>query len=92
MYINKWKLLLRDATESVYIGGLCNRFLSVFGTLVFRVLGGAGWGGLTDIFPLGLQQIFAHYILIVFCTKDTCNENGDQPVKVRFCTAYLTPY
>lgn len=49
MYINKWKLLLRDATESVYIGGLCNRFLSVFGTLVFRDIG-VGWGGLTDFF------------------------------------------
>lgn len=29
----KWKLSLRDATESVYIGGLCNRLLMVFGTL-----------------------------------------------------------
>lgn len=35
MYINKWKLLSRDATESVYIGGLCNRLLLVFGTFVF---------------------------------------------------------
>ena len=29
----KRKLFLRDATESVYIGGLCNRLLLVFGTL-----------------------------------------------------------
>lgn len=35
----KWKLSLRDATESVYIGGLCNRLLMVFGTLVFGDLG-----------------------------------------------------
>ena len=45
MYINKWKLLLRDATESVYTGGLCNRLLLVFGTLSL------GMGeGLTDVF------------------------------------------
>lgn len=29
----KRKLLLHDATESVYIGGLCNRILLVFGTV-----------------------------------------------------------
>lgn len=43
MYINKWKLLSRDATESVYIGGLCNRLLLVFGTFVFEDFGGGGF-------------------------------------------------
>lgn len=76
MYINKWKLLLRDATESVYIGGLCNRLLLVFGTLSLGI-----GGGLTDIFRLELQKIFAHYILIVFCTKDTCNEMATSQLK-----------
>lgn len=38
----KWKLSLRDATESVYIGGLCNRLLLVFGTLSLGIVGGGG--------------------------------------------------
>lgn len=37
--------MLHDATESVYIGGLCNRLLLVFGTLSLGIR-----GGLSDIF------------------------------------------
>lgn len=68
---------MRDATESVYIGWLCNRLLLVFGTLSL----GTG-GGLTDIFSfIVTKKIFAHYILIVFCTKDTCNEMATSQLK-----------
>lgn len=74
----KWKLLFRDATESVYIGGLCNRLLFGFWYLSLGI-----WEGLTDIFCLELQKKkkFAHYILIVFCTKDTCNEMATSQLK-----------
>lgn len=90
MYINKWKLLSRDATESVYIGGLCNRLLLVFGTFVFGDFG----GGLrmTDIFLLELQKNICTLSFDYVLYQRHMQRNGDQPVKVRFCTAYLTPY
>lgn len=43
-------------------------------------------GGLRDIFVWSYKEIFAHYILIVFLYQRHM-QNGDQPVKVRFCTA-----
>lgn len=78
--VHKWKrkLLLHDATESVYIGGLCNRLLLVFGTLCLGSGGGVGY----QIFSFRVtKQIFAHCILIVFCTKDTCNEMATSQLK-----------
>lgn len=74
----KRKLSLRDATESVYIGGLCNRLLLVFGTLVFRDRGRVN---IYFRFRVTKEKIFAHYILIVFCTKDTCNEMATSQLK-----------
>lgn len=77
MYINKWKLLLRDATESVYIGGLCNRLLFGFWYSVF-----GDRGRVNRYFSFRVtKKIFAHYILIVFCTKDTCNEMATSQLK-----------
>lgn len=92
MYIKKkkkkkWKLSLRDATESVYIGGLCNRLLMVFGTLSLGI-----GGGFTDIFSLELQKNICTLYFDCFLYQRHMQRNGDQPVKVRFCTAYLTPY
>lgn len=71
MYINKWKLLLRDATESVYIGGLCNRLLLVFGTLVF-----GDRGGLTDIFCLELQKNICTLYFDCFLYQRHMQRNG----------------
>lgn len=40
------------------------------------------WGRVNRYFRLELQKkIFAHYILIVFCTKDTCNEMATSQLK-----------
>lgn len=51
----KRKLLLRDATESVYIGGLCNRLLW-FLVLPIQGTGVGQWGSwsINRYFDLGL--------------------------------------
>lgn len=84
MYIDKWKLLLRDATELVYIGGLCNRWPLVFWYSVFGNLG----GGVNRCFSFKICTLYFD----CFLYQRHMQRNGNQPVKVRFCTAYLTPY
>ena len=85
----KRKLSLRDATESVYIGGLCNRLLLVFGTLVFRDRGRVN---IYFRFRVTKKKNICTLYFDCFLYQRHMQRNGDQPVKVRFCTAYLTPY
>lgn len=66
MYINKWKLLLHDATESVYIGGLCNRILLVFGTMC---LGIGGWVNKYFSFRVKKKNICTLYFDCFFVPK-----------------------
>lgn len=61
----KRKLSLRDATESVYIGGLCNRLLMVFGTLFWG--SGEGW----QIFSFRVTKKYLHTIFWLFFVPKT---------------------